>query len=194
MNNRYLLIEFTGDDAPFIPYLEGYFRARNVEYEDNVFLDDSYGLEHDSMFTRLSEWMKLREEHHLLVIDGRIIPYFDEALRKLPADTSLTITSRKWITSLRYPFSAKIFSHELGERLCQLIEETPTGLTIENKKMKQRCREDLQGHGFYSGEHAYELTVSGVLSGDVRYILDHYNKLSDFDQVIFESPIFKLVS
>lgn len=187
MNAKYFLVEIDGDELFLRGYVEGFFRARGVDIE-GIYFGSEYGLDDQGFLSELETFFGLKVEHNLLVIREEVLAYLEEAMSRLPERWRLSVTARRQLKEIKYPFKAKTANVEVAQRIKNALANLPVGSRVEEMKFREEKHADDFETAAYAPQHPYEYRVSGILCGEIEPTLKAFRLLSEFEQVSWGKP------
>ncbi len=189
MSSRYFLIEIDGDEAFLRGYVEGYFRARNLDVS-GVYFGSDYGLDDERFLTRLRNFIGLKVEHNLLVMREEFRVHLEEAITRLPERWRIAVKAAREVREIRFPFRVETASREVAGRLKAMLEGLLEGVRLEGASIREEQSDEGFETAAYAPDHPYRFWATGTLAGAIEPTLKAYRMLADFEHVEFDEPEF----
>lgn len=112
-----------------------------------------------------------------LLVDGTLHDILIKGINDSSHDIKVEVVASKRVEKASFCFEFKVFSKEHGEAIKKLLEELPTGVEItEETKFKTNINEEAAGVELYSPVHEYEYKGRGCIFGQVRKVVEIYQK------------------
>jgi hypothetical protein len=172
---RYHELAIEGPRHQGLGFVLGFMAGRGASGQ--IVNAEEEGFDCEPLRERIRELLNRSVETVHLLIPSRHIDLVREATTAAAEEgVGLTIVADRKVKEARFEFKLTIYSREHGERIRELFQELPDGVTMtteEGFREEIRPGDDAELSG-YAPVHPYALSAKGVIEGDVAGVLKLY--------------------
>ena len=183
MKKKYFEVVFEGYWNAIEGLLQGFILGKGKEKDWNYYFSKKVGIKTETLTEIIMEWITLQTKLHHIIMPAELYDAFSHALVKSThpefADNKYIKSSRE-IINASFEFSAKTYGDKYGNEIKAMIRNLPKGLELHNYNPMEKSGEDGKGVELYAPEHHYIFETTGMISGEIKELIETRKKMDDY--------------
>lgn len=152
-------------------FIMGFLHGSNQEFD--YFFHRKHGIRRETFKEVIKELFEF-DSHVHLCLDNNIIPKFLKAIEKSHEKIGLEIKSVRAIKSANFSFSYEIFNEELANKVKELFENSPAGISMIDYQPTVEKSDDAVGVEGYAPVHDFVARGNGKAEGNFYDVMELY--------------------